>query len=424
MNENRVMIIADDLTGANDTAIQFVKHGMPALVVTVFRESSIFSAYDILSFNSDTRGISPLDAFIEVTNLVQQLKSAGLEGLYYKKVDSVLRGNPGPELAAVMDELDIDLSIVAPSFPANRSVLQDGILKSGRKGAQSKINAVDIISCGIDKKVESIPLKVIRQGSLQAAEYVLSRYNDGIQVFVADAVTDEDLLAVYDLSTAIERPLVLAGSAALAGQIAQSMEKKQADAENCLCLASRAPVLVVAGTRQGETAAQIAALSNTLSVPVVRFNTDLVGEGRSEQAVALAFEEAARCIEANPALCIVAVESLFEAEIQEGSVDWNEADSSAASGAISSALGALAGRLAEAFQFAAMITTGGDTTLEICKYLGVTGIQPLAEICPGIPIGRIIGGVCENRHIITKSGRFGNKDTLVEVIKFINNSEV
>jgi len=417
------MIIADDLTGANDTAIQFAKHGMSVLVVidAMFCESSIFSACNILSFNSNTRGMSPKDAYREVRNLIRRLKAAKPEGFYYKKIDSVLRGNPGPELAAVMDELNIPLAIVCPSFPANMSVLEQGILKSGRSETQATINAVEIFAGTMDKKVDGIPLEIIRQGCLQAAEYILSRYNDGIQVFVVDAVTDEDLLAVCRLSTAIEKPLVLAGSAALANQIAQNMEKKQTVAECSPSPDCRTPALLIAGTRQGETLAQIVTLSNTLSVPVVRFKVDLVEKGESEKAVAVAFEEAARYMESGPALCVVAVESLFESEIREGNVTWNKADSDAASDAVSSAIGTLACKLSESFQFGVIITTGGDTTLKICKCLGITGIQPLAEICPGIPVGRIIGGICENRHIITKSGRFGNRNTLVEIMEFIDN---
>jgi uncharacterized protein YgbK (DUF1537 family) len=418
MKENRIMIIADDLTGANDTAIQFVKHGSPALVVidSMFRESSIYNGFDILSFNSDTRAMSPKDAYREVGSLVQRLRSAGLEGLFYKKVDSVLRGNPGPELEAVMDELDIPLAVAAPSFPANRSVVQDGILKSGRAG-QAAINAVDLFADSMKKKADNIPLEVIRQGCAQTAEYVLARNKNGVQVFVADAVTDEDLQVISRLSTAVGKPLIFAGAAGLANQIAHNMEKKQTEIKQPL-LQPCTPALVVAGTRQGETSSQIASLCQTLSVPAIRFKVDLVENGKSEEAVRLAFEEAVRFMERKPALCVVAVQSMFDSQIPEGNVTWNQGDDTAAA-AISSALGTLAGKLCETFRFPSMITTGGDTTLEICKYLGITGIQPLAEICPGIPVGKITGGNCEGRYIITKSGRFGNKDTLVEIMKYI-----
>jgi uncharacterized protein YgbK (DUF1537 family) len=418
------MIIADDLTGANDTAIQFVKYGMSALVFTdsMFCESSVFTAYDVLSFNSDTRGMSPNEAYKEVRNLIQRLGTARLEKIFYKKIDSVLRGNPGHELAAVMDELEIPLAIVAPSFPANRSIVEDGMLKSGRAG-QAAINAVKIFADSMDKKVDNIPLQIIRQGCVHTAEYVLTQNNNAAQVFVADAVTDEDLQVLSRFSSAVGKPFIFAGSAAFANQIAHNIEKKQTEIKRPLSHKLYTSALVVAGTRQGETAAQIVALSDTLSVPVIRFKVDLVEKGKSEEAIALAFEEAARFMKSKPSLCIVAVESMFKSEIQEGNVAWNKADNDAANNAVSEALGSLAVKLADSFRFSALITTGGDTTLKICKRLGATGIEPLAEICPGIPIGKIIGGICENRYIITKSGRFGNKDTLVEIIKYIDDSE-
>ena len=422
MTGNQMFILADDLTGANDTAIQFVKQGLSALVITHAEFSGIskFAAYDILSINSDSRGMSPKDAYNELRKIMTQLKAAKLEGAYYKKVDSVLRGNPGPELAAVMDELGIPLAIAAPSFPANRSIVEQGMLKSGKTSPQAVTDAVKIFAGSMDKKVESMPLDIIRGGHLKAAEFLLARHKDGVQVFVADAVNDEDLAIIRRLSAAIEKPHILAGSAGLGNQIAQSMGRNPAAAP--LSLGSQTPALIIAGTRQGETAAQIVTLSEKFSAPIVRFRVDLAEEGRSEEAIKLAFEEAAEAMKKNPALCIVAVASMFKSEIPEGNVAWNKADSDAGGDAISAALGILAGNLIDAFRFPALLSTGGDTSLEICKRLGVAGIQPIAEICPGIPIGKIIGGSCENRYIITKSGRFGTGESLVEIMRYLGNA--
>jgi uncharacterized protein YgbK (DUF1537 family) len=248
----------------------------------------------------------------------------------------------------------------------------------------------------------------------------MSHHESGTQVFVADAVDEHDLAVVCRMSSAIEKPLVLAGSAALAEQIAQNMaHNEKRIGKPARHFGAYAPVLVIAGTRQGETAAQIGNLSRALSAPVIRFKVGLVGQGRSEEAISRAYTEAAAQMKENGALCIVAVESMFRSEIPEGSVRRNKADSDAESGAISEALGILAGKLMDAFQFPVLISSGGDTSLEICKRLDTAGIQPLAEICPGIPIGRIAGGTCEGRYIITKSGRFGNQDTLVEIINFL-----
>ena len=416
MGETQIFILADDLTGANDTAIQFVKHGLSALVITHAQlpELPFKAPYDVFSLNTDTRGMNGSVAYDTVRNLIKRLKR--FEGTYYKKIDSVLRGNPGSELAAVMDELNIPLAIVAPSFPANRGVLEGGMLKSGETDPSAVIDAVKNFAGTMDKKVESIPLEKIRQGEHQAAEFLLARREYGVQVCVADAVNDEDLAIIHRLSALLAQPHILAGSAALANQIAQKHSKNKNNITHSLFPDSCYPALVIAGSRQWETATQILALSNSLSVPIIRFRTDLVVNGSAEKAIALAYEEASDQIKSKAELCVIAAESMFRTGIFEG----DAADDKIDNVAISSALGSLAGALMESFQFPVMISTGGDTSLEACKHLGAIGIQPLAEICPGIPIGRIVGGSCDSRHIITKSGRFGNNDTLIQIMNYID----
>ena len=65
MTETHTLIPADDLTGANDTAIQFRKYGFSALVVTniVRTDTAIFKDYDVISINSDSRKLRPNDAY-------------------------------------------------------------------------------------------------------------------------------------------------------------------------------------------------------------------------------------------------------------------------------------------------------------------------------------------------------------------------
>jgi uncharacterized protein YgbK (DUF1537 family) len=336
----------------------------------------------------------------------------------YKKIDSVLRGNPGKELAAVMDEMNLSLAVAAPSFPANRSVLEHGILSSG---GESGVDAVKVFASGTGRKVENIPLEKIRRGSESVAEYIRSRHAGGTQVFVADAVTDDDLEIVYRTSSLLGESHVMAGAAALAGQFAKDLgrEKIGTHIKRAEGLKSGAPVLVIAGTRQGETAAQIITLSKTMSVPIIRFKVDLVSEGKSGAAVDAALNEAAEQMKENPRLCIVAVESIFHSEVLAGNVDRNYAEGDDTGCAISEALGILAGKLLDRFQFPALVSTGGDTSLGICQSLGIKGIEPIAEICPGIPMGKIAGGDHEGKFIITKSGRFGDKNSLLEIMHYL-----
>jgi uncharacterized protein YgbK (DUF1537 family) len=420
MGFSRTIILADDLTGANDTAIQFVNEGLSALVLTRTACPASFGDYQILALNSESRGMKAEDAYKKARDMLAGFKGLGGERLY-KKVDSVLRGNPAPELAAVMDELDIPLALVAPSFPANQSVVLKGQLNSG----SASINAVEVFSRGMRYPVESITLEAVRLGPAAAARYILDRHSGGAKVFVADALTDGDLEILYHSSLLLGKPVILAGSAALARHMAAGMGKGRTGrfGQTDRTTGGDGPVLVIAGSRQGETAAQITTLSRINSAPIIRFKTELVCRGKGDEAVLAAYDEAAGVMQNRHDLCIVAVESMFKSEIPAGNVDRLEAEAPDGAAAVSAALGSLAGRLLENFGFSVLISTGGDTTLGVCRSLGAEGIEPVAEICPGIPLGRIVGGPCEGRFMVTKSGRFGNQESLLEIQRFLNSAQ-
>ena len=63
----------------------------------------------------------------------------------------------------------------------------------------------------------------------------------------------------------------------------------------------------------------------------------------------------------------------------------------------------------------ALVLSGGDTAMEVCRALGVTGIRLEREILPGIPRGALIGGACDGVTLVTKAGGFGAVDALLHV---------
>ncbi|MDR0638196.1 MAG: four-carbon acid sugar kinase family protein [Spirochaetaceae bacterium] len=414
---NRTIILADDLTGANDTAIQFVNRGLSALVITHPERFSLasYKNYEVIAVSTNSRGMSADDAYNAVRETIRKGKTANGD-FFYKKIDSVLRGNPGGELAAVMDEIDISLAIAAPSFPANQSILAHGKLSSGA----GVVDAVQVFSAGMNRKVESIPLEEIRRGEANTVNYIMDRHAGGVSVFLADAVNEADLELVYRSSMRLGKPSVLAGAAAFANHIAASMENsagKPSRPVDLVALRNNGPSLVIAGTRQGETAAQVTTLSRILSIPIIRFKVDWIIEDKISEAISEAFDEVVWQMRRKQDMCIIAVESMFKSAILAGDVARTETE--AECGVISGALGALTRKVLDAFDFSVMLCTGGDTSLGVCSSLGIAGIQPVAEIYPGIPIGKIIGGPHEGRYIITKSGRFGNNRSLLEITRYL-----
>jgi uncharacterized protein YgbK (DUF1537 family) len=394
-----------------------VNRGLSAVVITHTDRFNPdpYKDYDVIAISTNSRGMSSVDAYNAVRETIRKGKT-GDKDFFYKKIDSVLRGNPGGELAAVIDEIGIPLAIVAPSFPANQSILKHGRLSSGT----GIVDAVQVLSEGINRKVESIPLEEIRRGEKNTINYIMDRHAEGTAVFVADAVSDEDLETIYRSSLYLEKPPVLAGAAAFASHIAAGMDGagKSSRQVDITSLRNNGPVLIIAGTRQGETAAQITTLSRILSIPIIRFKVDRVTEGKNSEAIIEAFDEVAQQIRQKQDICIIAVESMFKSAIPPGDVA-RSTETESIGNAIAGALGDLARKLLDSFGFSVMICTGGDTSLGVCSSLGITGIQPVAEICPGIPLGKIIGGSHEGRYIITKSGRFGNNSSLLEITHYL-----
>ena len=414
VTKTHTLILADDLTGANDTAIQFRKCGFSTLVVTRIAQadSVCFEDYEVIAINTDSRSMHSGDAYRVTHDTVKAFKLAKNCFVVYKKVDSLLRGNPGQELAAVIEAMATPLALVAPSFPANRSILEHGRLPSGA-------DAVRIFADGSGCKTENIPLETIRQGASSVASFIHSRNSKGTQVFVADAVNDADLGTIYAASTCLEKPHILTGSAGLANQIARNLCKAADSKKENPAAVSLTPVLVVAGSRQEETVTQILMLSQHLSIPIIRFKVSWVMEGKSNEAIKQAQTEAVELMRHSIPACIIAVESMFHAENGD-SVNQQYTEGNALGKAISGALGMLTRKLFDDFHFSLLVSTGGDTSMGICQHLEISGLEPLMEICSGIPLSRMVGNVYNGRFMITKSGRFGEPDTLIKIFEHIN----
>src|SRR5262245_23419881 len=110
----RICILADDLTGACDTAVQFVREGWRTEVQVRPRQTHA----EVIAVNTSSRALTPAGAATAVRDAVGQLRTAGITRLY-KKIDSTLRGQIGAELEAALDCWSpAAFAIVCPAFPA------------------------------------------------------------------------------------------------------------------------------------------------------------------------------------------------------------------------------------------------------------------------------------------------------------------
>ena len=108
-------IVADDLTGALDTAAPLTALGGP---LPVFWQRDAIPA-EVTSFALDTesRDLPPGPA--------SWLAAFADAGLAYKKIDSQLRGSTVEEIAACLASGRFASAVIAPAFPAQQRITRD-----------------------------------------------------------------------------------------------------------------------------------------------------------------------------------------------------------------------------------------------------------------------------------------------------------
>ena len=229
----RVLLIADDLTGAADSGAQFARSGWRTLLVLhhplggLMLEPGSPREADVLVLTSESRGLADgAEAAQAVKNILADSSPASFP-LVYKKIDSTLRGHPAAELAAVMSALGEGRALIAPAFPAQGRITLNGKVQVNglpleqtpfsREAPTGDLRRIFGEEAGL------LPLETIRgaETRLRAA------LNACKGLLIADAETEADLLrlalALHDSRGDIR---LWCGSAGLAGALAACIGSK------------------------------------------------------------------------------------------------------------------------------------------------------------------------------------------------------
>ena len=115
----KLLVIADDFTGALDTGVQFkAKQTLIQIASEKCIESLKISDHNlqVLIVDAETRHMTAQDAYQTVYQIVQTAVEAGVPCIY-KKTDSGLRGNIGSELTAALNASGNKQLHFIPAFP-------------------------------------------------------------------------------------------------------------------------------------------------------------------------------------------------------------------------------------------------------------------------------------------------------------------
>jgi len=386
-------IIADDLTGAADTGVQFAHAGYRTAVV--FRGEPVLSDdLDAVVFDTDSRTLRPGLASRYVADAGRAAREAPL---VYKKFDSTLRGSVAAELSAALETTRRRRAVVAPAFPAAGRTTEAGTqLVHGVPVHETEMKNdprtpvreghVPTLLGGWSSSVGTLSVE-----DLEDPERV-RRAIERHEWTVADAARDADL---ERLVRAVPDPeaVLWAGSAGLALALGAVLPGPQPPGVEA-SFAGAGAVLVVVGSLNAASRGQLDRL-------VERYGEVAVPVGPGSAGTVPEVVETARGILSGGSSCAV--------------VHSSGRASSADRGRVMRSLAGAAAALGREGLFDGLVLTGGSTAVAVSRSLGASGIRLSGEIEAGVPVGALIG---PNPHtVVTKAGGFGGPDTLVGAVE-------
>lgn len=125
----KLLVIADDFTGALDTGVQFAGKGITTKVLNMFpagEEALECVSAEVLVVDAQTRHYKQGEAYDRVFEIVKRAKAASVPYIY-KKTDSGLRGNIGTELEAALLASGERYLTFIPALPAMGRITVNGI---------------------------------------------------------------------------------------------------------------------------------------------------------------------------------------------------------------------------------------------------------------------------------------------------------
>ncbi|MDF2725783.1 MAG: type effector Hrp-dependent outer, partial [Paenibacillus sp.] len=412
----KLAIIADDLTGANDSGVQLSRHGLKTAVLFQLENADVLP-YDAVVYDTDSRSIAPEEAYSKVKHAAIFFIQAGFHSIF-KKLDSTMRGNIGAEIDAVYDALQPDFMMIAPGYPGNDRIIRHSKLYlRGIPLAETEI-ALDPKTPVTESYLPELlreqtrhPIGTITVDDLElGASHIhdkLIRYQEsGVPYLVVDSAEDRHLEQIVEAARSMPYTFGWAGSAGIAAYL-PDLHRIPYKARQLSIPAHNGPILTVIGSVNLQTRAQLTMLIETTGTAAVAFSSFKAVSSpieRSEEKNKV-FHEALRAAAAGRDVVIYTTGERSDIEAARLAGEARGLSPTETSNAIVEAIGEICSELLDRNFFRGLALSGGDTAKQICALRGMKGFELMDELEPGVPVTRFLGE--EEMYVITKAGGFG-----------------
>jgi uncharacterized protein YgbK (DUF1537 family) len=425
--------IADDFTGATDAANNLAHAGMrvtQTIGVLPWGDENL-SGIDAVVVSLKSRTVPAAEAISMSLEACRWLRARGVQQIYFKvcsTFDSTVRGNIGPVIEALMDELACNFCVITPAFPQAARTVYQGYLfvgslllsESGMKDhpltPMTDANLVRALQAQLDpargRRVGLLSSADVAAGSRAICARLDVLQRDGFSLVIADATMDDDL---KHLGRALKGAPIVAGGSGLIAALPQNWDVTLATKRAPLPAASGFK-LIISGSCSSTTNAQVAHFLSGGGtayrlLPEEMFHTQSV-------VVQRVVEWASAQWQISPHTPVLLYSTADVSSVRETQAQFGI---DRAGEIIENTLAAV-GRALVLKGAGQLIVAGGETSGRCVQELGVQSLRIGPQIAPGVPwcyaTPFSTGG--RSIHLALKSGNFGSEGFFTEAFELLD----
>lgn len=420
----KLVIIADDLTGALDTGVQFSKKNMSTIVTTDlnFNFEDICKEADVVVVDTESRHIPAAEAKERVKSILSKFNKKEIR-FFYKKTDSTLRGNLGSEIEGFMEGLNINEVSFISAFPSGKRTVKDGVLYVNNVKLAETQFAMDILNPVTDSFIPDIIKKQsdinVKLKDINEEFSPLDDKEKHIYIFDSENMEDmENIGKVLYNKNKLNYTIGNAGFAEILTHYIESDTKK----EEIILEDDR--ILFVCGSvnitslKQCKYAEKIGYCSDSL-----KFSNIISEDYKNSDNYITDKEYFKEKINNNKKFLLRTSDS---EDVIKKAIEYTEKNSISMedlTSNIANSTGQLVSDLIREHEIRNLIIFGGDTLMGILKNIGCQYIIPVSEIFPGVVFTRAVGKDTAI-NVITKAGGFGEESIIERINEFLEKHSI
>lgn len=407
--QRQILVLADDLTGANATAVALAEAGRSAALV---HDSAALAAphvedSQVLILPADTRREGPR-AQTHTTSLLEQAISGGIEVMYLK-VDGALRGSVFSQIHGALHAWRPThpqaIAVVCPADPEHGFTLEGGVLLAGGVPADEALADRDSLTPATTSHVEEIlpGCRVMDVGENLAEQIDMA----GSNIVVCNATSNEELEQIAAACLTLGERVIPVGSLGLARALHRNLPAPDRSPARTELPPAHPPLIVTTSIHSVSQAQVDEYLARHEATQFIPEAADLFSEeGRQrtdgELEKLAAASSGPLIIRARPSDL---AEGALRGTLARDFAKWLS----------ELALTALAAR-----PFGSVLAVGIDGARELTSILGITRTQVAQALAEGVPLTIARDGGHPGLLMATKSGGFGDRELLVRVLELLS----